>query len=584
MATARTIARASAPPSRRQVIDRIMTFFEIYPQAVTDLPATLKTRSHWEKTLSPKNPNSVAVLTVLQQLPIFTNQRPTSDTPAAWARALADYGPEQMDPTLRHVNSAATVVEVKRPVVRYWRDAFGKDEVVQRVRPTESDAYLHNPHRGTTTFQRFQGDDLCPTLAWNDRCGPTRFPVKKIRDNVKFIPRTTLTYCRWPWAWLEPEKGSYNWDIIDGTLKTARDRGQSAQLRFQPYTIPVNTAKHPPKARRYPPETSVDVPDWYWDTGAAWIENGAFAKNEPDSNDPRYLEHFGNFIRAFAQRYDGHPDIESIDIAYAGFWGEAGGNCTPRTAAKLAQIYIDRFRRTQLVGMLGTPGFTHALREAGKDARHIGWRADSFGDFHRANVVEVPAGGGWNHMYDAYVQEIHDSSAQEAWKTAPVTMETSATVAHWEMDRLDIDQILYEGLLYHTSVFMPKSGFFPEKVLPKLVDFDKRIGYRFTLRHLLFPIEATPGGTIAVDVFLDNVGCAPIYRPYRLALRLKQGRRGQVLPFTCDIRNWLPGHNFARERLTFPLGFERGEVTVALGIVDGTDTPRVAFAIEGPVD
>ena len=77
---------------------------------------------------------------------------------------------------------------VKRPAIRVWRDAFGKDEVVQRVRPKESFDYIPNPHRGTTTFQRFQGDALCPTIQWGDRDGPREFPVRgagKIRDNVK---------------------------------------------------------------------------------------------------------------------------------------------------------------------------------------------------------------------------------------------------------------------------------------------------------------------------------------------------------------------------------------------------------------
>jgi hypothetical protein len=41
-----------------------------------------------------------------------------------------------------------------------WRDQFGPAETVQRVRPKESQAYLANPHRGTTTFQRFNGDPV----------------------------------------------------------------------------------------------------------------------------------------------------------------------------------------------------------------------------------------------------------------------------------------------------------------------------------------------------------------------------------------------------------------------------------------
>jgi hypothetical protein len=50
-----------------------------------------------------------------------------------------------------------------------WRGRFGPDETIQRVRPTETFRYLPNPHKGTTTFQRFNGDPLFPGLIWNDR-------------------------------------------------------------------------------------------------------------------------------------------------------------------------------------------------------------------------------------------------------------------------------------------------------------------------------------------------------------------------------------------------------------------------------
>jgi len=371
---------------------------------------------------------------------------------------------------------------------------------------------------------------------------------------------------------------------VDDTLNAAREHGQSAQLRFQPYTSPVDTRRNPPKAKRFPPEISVNVPDWYWDTGAGWIDQGPFGRNEPDSNDPRYLRHFGDFIRAFGERYDGHPSLESLDIAYAGFWGEAGGNTTEETAARLADIYLASFRKTQLVGMLGTPGYRRAVSATAGTGRHVGWRADSFGDFHIGNSPDAPTELSWNHMYDAYVQGIHSCGAEEIWKTAPVTMESGWAVPQWMGSGYDLDRIIEEGYKYHTTVFMPKSVFFPESAMEKLIEFDKKIGYRFVLRQMLLPIEARPGHRMSIDMFTDNVGCAPIYRPYRLALRFRQGKSSHVVRFKEDIRKWLPGHNFFREALAVPPELQPGEVKVALGIVDETDTPRVGFAIDGKTD
>jgi len=43
------------------------------------------------------------------------------------------------------------------------------------VRPRETREYLRNPHKGTTTFQRFNGDPLVPGLEWDDSKGPETF-------------------------------------------------------------------------------------------------------------------------------------------------------------------------------------------------------------------------------------------------------------------------------------------------------------------------------------------------------------------------------------------------------------------------
>jgi len=585
MAHAQTNGRKGRLTSR-QVIDRIMEIVEAFPDVVKDLPERLKQREHWQKTFSGKNEPAARVMDVLRELPAFTNLSPKSPSKASWRKVFARHmGVGQIADLLRHADAEANFKPVKRKRVVYWRDAFGPGQVIQRVRPRESSDYIPNPHRGTTTFQRFQGDDTYPSFITADTYGPTEFPpVAKVRDNVKYIPRTTLSYCRWPWAWLEPAKGKFNWKLIDGTLKSARGCGQTAQIRFQPFTLRVDTEKNPPRAKRFPPKVSVNVPDWYWDTGATWIDDGPAAPKQPDHNDPLYLRHFGDFVRAFAGRYDGHPDLESIDVAYGGFWGEGGGNATAETAGKLVDIYLEGFRKTQLLSMLGTPGCMYAAKVAAQTGRAIGWRADCFGDLHLGNSPDVPAALSWNHTYDAYPKEIELCGVKDAWKTAPVTMETCGNVATWAMAGYDIDRIVEEGYKYHMSVFMPKNVFFPEKVLDKLVEFDRKIGYRFVLRQVLLHLKARPGAAITVDLFTDNVGCAPIYRPYRLSFRFKQGKKSQVVRLNEDIRTWLPGHNWFREEIVFPQGFERGEVKLAIGIVDETDTPRVWFAIDGKRD
>jgi len=439
-----------------------------------------------------------------------------------------------------------------------WRSGFGPSEVIQRVRPTESFEYLLNPHKGTTTFQRFNGDPIYPGLRWSDSEGPTAF--KPFRGDPRKLhndryPDTTISYCRWVWSVIEPEKGKYRWDIIDGALKAAQERGQTLQARLQP------TAGRAP------------YPDWFWKSGATKCKPD---DHHPDFNCRAYIVHWADVIRAFGRRFDGHPNLESFDVAYAGGCGETGGNSTPQTAEQLVDAYLESFKKTQLLGMLGT----HGCKYAKAKGVNIGWRADCFGDMRRGKYPSVPTGLNWNHMYDAYPKEIWQCGLEDAWKTAPVTFETCWTVGYWYRQHWDVDWILDFGLRNHCSVFMPKSSYIPKQWEKKIEEFNKRLGYRFVLRQLTLPLEAKRGARFKADVSLENNGVAPLYRPYKLALRFRQDSRREIVRFKADIRRWLPGTIWFSERLPLPKTLRKGEVKIDLGIVDAADRPVVRFAMK----
>ena len=329
---------------------------------------------------------------------------------------------------------------------------------------------------------------------------------------------------------------------------------------------------------RIQPYIGTDFPMWVWDAGCV-PQPGACkgeGRVEPDANCKAYIEHWSDHIRAWGERYDGHPDFESFDMAFAGSCGETGGNATDRTAETLIDVYIDSFRKTQLVAMLGGHMYKYAMTKPG-----IGWRADCLGDMRREGRGVVPENKNWNHMFDCYPREVTEGGGLDRWKTAPVTLETCWTVGHWFKEGWDVDFILDQALKYHLSVFMPKSSYIPEELTEKIDAFNKRMGYRYMLRQLTLPLEAKPGSDIELLTYVDNVGVAPIYRPYRYAFRFRQGKKEDVVMFKVDIRKWLPDHNWFRETITFPPGFEKGEVKVDAGIVDEkTKKPVVKFAIK----
>ncbi len=564
----------------KQVIDCIMELIKYLPETVKNLPEEMLQRNFWANNFK-KSGRAQTTLQTLQELPAFTYMRPGKGSTKTWTKVLEKHmGVGQVETFLKSLKTYLFFTPLERKTPKYWRDAYGPNEVVQRVRPEESDDWLPNPHRGTATFQRFQGEPVYPTIVTADTNGPVTFPGPGIKDNLAYIPRTTLTYCRWPWSWLEPKKGKFRWDIIDNTLKSAKQTGQTAQIRFQPFTA-VDSAV-PPQGAKRPPKPYVNIPGWLWDAGIKWVPS-TYSGIEPDHNDPLWLKHFGAFVKAFAARYDGHPALESVDVAYGGFWGEGGGNTNYKTAGKTAELYLKAFKKTQLLFLLGTHAHDYSNPKYGETLR-LGWRTDCFGDLKVANHPDVPDSASWNHTYDGYPKEIVVSGSQDAWKRAPVTMETCGNVATWAIQNYDLDKIISEGYRYHMSVFMPKNVFFPEKWMDKLVKFDKLIGYRFALRQLKLPLKAKVGQQFTVETYLDNVGCAPIYRDYKYAFRFTQGKKCVVVKFKQDIREWLPGIFWFSEEIIFPKGFSRGEVKIAVGILGDDGEPKVWFANKGRLD
>ena len=200
-------------------------------------------------------------------------------------------------------------------------------------------------------------------------------------------------------------------------------RGQTLQVRIQPFVGDT-------------------IPEWYWALGATKDEAASKpGYRVPDHNDPLYVKHWSSLIRAFGKRFDGHPDLESFDIAYGGACGEMGGNTTKKNAVKLAQVYMNAFRKTQLITMLETDGGTYA---AARD-RRIGWRGDCYGDVRTHGRNVVPEGLNWRHMYDCYPKAVAVCGVSDQWKTAPVTLETCWTVGHWYKEGWDLDWIIEQG-------------------------------------------------------------------------------------------------------------------------------------------
>ena len=455
-------------------------------------------------------------------------------------------------------------------------------EELIKVRPKETNEVLNNPGIGFTTFQRFNGDSLNGGIFWTEG-----FPIEYQEFDGDLTnpnhPNTTIAYFRVDWAFVETTPGVYNWEMIDKALRTAAERGQTLMLRIAPYE-----------------EGEKDVPAWYRQMVGKEVKCRS-EKWRIDPEDPRYLQYFGGLIQALGQRYDGHPDLECVDVSIVGFWGEGDGThlLTDKTRIALINCYLDNFKKTHLlfqpingdapdpaVDVKGTSIFASwpdgRVNPTGNNIRYLGYRIDCLGDM----TTELWPEKQWCHMTDIYPKDIIKSGMSEVWKKAPVSMEICFTFLYWlhelKYDEATVNYIFGEALKWHISSFNAKSSAVPEVWSPLVDKWLNKMGYRYVLRKIEYPAVIKPHGQLPVSTLWENVGVAPIYKDYKFAVRLKNENKTLVLPTSAVLLNWLPGDIVHEENLFLPVDMPEGIYDLEIGIVSPvTFEPRVKLAIEG---
>ena len=456
--------------------------------------------------------------------------------------------------------------------------------------PKEIFDVLNNPGIGFTTFQRFNGDDLNPGKGWTEGYPIEYQPFDGDLTN-KDHPQTSIAYFRVYWKFLEPEAGKYNWPMIDKALRTAAERGQTLMLRVAPYGSDGDKN---------------DVPDWYRKLVGKEKKEKTI-KWRVDPEDPRYLEHFGGFIKALGDRYDNHPDLEAVDVSIVGWWGEGGGSLllTDQTRIALINCYLNHFRKTHL-NLLTLDGATFdasqlikgtniaatftdgTINGSGPHMRYIGYRLDCLGDLDTINFKNDEWGqeGYWCHMRDLYPQEIIRSGLSEAWKKTPITMEICGTFLGWledkKFDEITVEKTFGEALKWHISSFNAKSSPVPGVWSPLVDKWLNKMGYRYVVRRFEYPSVVYRQGQLPIATLWENIGVAPIYKDYIFAVRLKNTQKVQVLPTSANITDWLPGDIVHDEKLYIPFDMPIGKYQLEIAIVSPVSyEPRVKLAIEG---
>lgn len=126
------------------------------------------------------------------------------------------------------------------------------------------------------------------------------------------------------------------------------------------------------------PERESAVPQFVWDMGVkqyTYTENGGGVS--PDYSDQRLVDFFVEFIKEFAEEYDGDGRIAYITTGLVGHWGEwhvsdeiSECMATEAQQKQIIETYVNSFKETKLL--------TRYPGTAGTTKSNIGFHDDSF--------------------------------------------------------------------------------------------------------------------------------------------------------------------------------------------------------------
>jgi hypothetical protein len=357
---------------------------------------------------------------------------------------------------------------------------------------------------------------------------------------------------------LEPSQGHYSFREGPGVIDVglARAAAKGGRLRFR------IMAWMPGSSNRMPP----------------YIETESVGgQTFPKWNSPSWLNAWANLWKALGAQYGSNPRIGWIDVGGYGAWGEAhmlgmlalGSHITTENFVKMVGDVVNAFPKAHV--LLGTSA---AVKEEGpiqpellpavvKAFPSVGFHFDNMG-------ANAPADGN-NLPYLKPAGAAPDPEAWERWKTAPVISEwwnlPNATVA---IARASTEQMHVSGLGSGNIQSSVHSG-----VEPEYQELLKLAGFRDQLDGLEVS-TLKPGQPAYFKSTWENVNVAPTYDPWEVRYELRSGEKiAWSGTSTFDLRGLLPTGGKpvkASDTFTLPPGLARGTYTLAVGVVDPTNT------------
>ena len=377
----------------------------------------------------------------------------------------------------------------------------------------------------------------------------------------------SVVYIRFNWADVEPERGKYNWQVIDDVIAAWKPRGATVALRVM--TCNAHSAGY------------YASPKWLFDSGCKGFEylvggddptsgGKRIPRIEPDYSDPIYLARHGEFLKALGERYDGNPGVEFLDIGSYGVWGEwhTTHPAPVEVRKQIVDLYLQAFRRTPMVFMSDDAEvLKYAL------AHGTGFRRDGVGSpWHEQNWIGSKKYAGVPDM-------------AETWQRAPVVFEWFGNYEYLQSKGWSFEAAVNFMLRNHVTLINDNIGSVPPEAMPQLKKLARLAGARLVLREVAHEQQLTPESALHLQMKWANVGVGKLYRPYTLQFTLTDSS-GKICFRTGGKANpsqWLPGEHPVSESLQLPAMLESGEYMLAVGVMDPNgQRPPLSLAIDAP--
>lgn len=307
------------------------------------------------------------------------------------------------------------------------------------------------------------------------------------------------------WDKLNPQKGVYDWTEVEKILDICDKNGLGYALRVLPYSPSFINGDDTPT------EKYDWTPAWVYENGAkkvtATLKGKGYRAQVPVWDDPVYLQAAKDFAKAFAEKFDGDPRLEYIDIRTFGEWGEWHASHLDGSEMPSAEIEMDmldyyaaQFKKTLIVLPSNGSGdvYTHAI------SLGIAKRDDGF--------IGTP--GRPDSLMRAYKAGLPTIAENLAGYTTMLTYNDIIPGGYlkWTPDRW-VSAIKTAHLTYYVLDQDSDDGFIFYKDNKALADsMTHVIGYNFTVSkaELTTIIEPTTTKN-TLDITVKNTGVAPCF-------------------------------------------------------------------------